>query len=102
MLTQFEERTFFNDGTIQYIEDQVNKRVNDINHYENKTSVTTGGTANRNDEEDCDEYLQKAYLMLDVLGLDVDQIVNDKMEMNEKKYPVEKAKGNATKYNILK
>ncbi len=40
--------------------------------------------------------------MLDVLGLDVDQIVNDKMEMNEKKYPVEKAKGNATKYNILK
>ncbi len=36
--------------------------------------------------------------MLDVLELDVDQIVNDKMEMNEKKYPVEKAKGNATKY----
>ena len=40
--------------------------------------------------------------MLDVLELDVDQIVNDKMEMNEKKYPVEKAKGNAKKYNILK
>ena len=40
--------------------------------------------------------------MLDVLGLDVDEIVNDKMEMNEKKYPVEKAKGNAKKYNILK
>ena len=36
--------------------------------------------------------------MLDVLELDVDQIVKDKMEMNEKKYPVEKAKGNATKY----
>lgn len=40
--------------------------------------------------------------MLDVLELDVDQIVNDKMEMNEKKYPVEKAKGNAKKYNVLK
>ena len=36
--------------------------------------------------------------MLDVLELDVDQIVNDKMEMNEKKYPVEKAKGNAKKW----
>ena len=36
--------------------------------------------------------------MLDVLGLNVDQIVNDKMEMNEKKYPVEDAKGNAKKY----
>ncbi len=40
--------------------------------------------------------------MLDVFELDVDQIVNDKMEMNEKKYPVEDAKGNAKKYNILK
>lgn len=39
--------------------------------------------------------------MLDVLELDVDQIVNDKMEMNEKKYPVEKAKGNATKWTEL-
>lgn len=36
--------------------------------------------------------------MLDVLELDVDEIVNDKMEMNEKKYPVEDAKGNAKKY----
>lgn len=71
ILTQFEERTFFNDGTIQYIEDQVNKQVNSINHYDNKTSQTNGGTANRNDEEDCDTYLQKAYLMLDVLGLDL-------------------------------
>ena len=39
--------------------------------------------------------------MLDVLELDVDQIVNDKMEMNEKKYPVEKAKGKATKYTEM-
>lgn len=83
ILTQFEERTFFNDGTIQYIEDQVNKRVNDINHYENKTSVTTGGTANRNDEEDCDEYLQKAYLMLDVLGLDLITYMQDDSDVRE-------------------
>lgn len=39
--------------------------------------------------------------MLDKLGLDVDEIVNAKMDKNEAKYPVEKAKGVATKYNKL-
>ena len=39
--------------------------------------------------------------MLDVLDLDEDKIVNAKMERNEKKYPVEKAKGNAAKYDKL-
>lgn len=37
--------------------------------------------------------------MLDKLGLDADEIVNSKMDKNEVKYPIEKAKGNATKYN---
>lgn len=37
--------------------------------------------------------------MLDKLGLDADEIVNNKMDKNEMKYPIEKAKGNATKYN---
>ena len=40
--------------------------------------------------------------MLDKLGLDEDEIVNAKMEQNEKKYPVNKAKGKADKYNKLK
>ena len=39
--------------------------------------------------------------MLDKLGLDVDEIVNAKMDQNETKYPVEKAKGIATKYDKL-
>ena len=39
--------------------------------------------------------------MLDVLGLDEDEIINAKMDKNEKKYPVEKARGNATKYDSL-
>ena len=39
--------------------------------------------------------------MLDKLGLDVDEIVNAKMDKNETKYPVEKAKGKADKYNKL-
>ena len=39
--------------------------------------------------------------LLDKLELDVDEIVNAKMCKNEAKYPVEKAKGNAAKYNQL-
>ena len=39
--------------------------------------------------------------MLDRLGLDVDEIVMHKMAMNEAKYPVEKAKGSAAKYDAL-
>ena len=39
--------------------------------------------------------------MLDKLGLDEDEIVNRKMDQNEAKYPVEKARGNAAKYDSL-
>lgn len=39
--------------------------------------------------------------LLDKLGLDADEIVNMKMTMNEAKYPVEKAKGKADKYDRL-
>lgn len=39
--------------------------------------------------------------LLDKLGLDVDEIVNSKMAKNETKYPVEKARGSAAKYDRL-
>lgn len=39
--------------------------------------------------------------MLDKLGLDEDEIVNEKMSKNEIKYPIDKAKGKANKYNKL-
>ncbi len=39
--------------------------------------------------------------LLDKLGLDVDEIVNSKMAKNEAKYPVEKARGIADKYDQL-
>ncbi len=40
--------------------------------------------------------------LLDKLGLDADEIVNSKMEKNEKKYPIELSKGSSKKYNELK
>lgn len=39
--------------------------------------------------------------MLDKLKLDEDEIVNEKMEQNERKYPVSKSKGKSDKYNKL-
>ena len=39
--------------------------------------------------------------MLDKLDLDPDRIVNAKMDKNEAKYPVEKARGSAAKYDQL-
>ena len=39
--------------------------------------------------------------MLDKLGFDVDEIVNNKMAKNEQKYPIDKAKGKSNKYDKL-
>ena len=39
--------------------------------------------------------------LLDKLELDPDEIINAKMDKNEDKYPVEKAKGSAAKYDQL-
>lgn len=39
--------------------------------------------------------------MLDKLNLDADEIVNAKMDINEAKYPVDKARGNSAKYTEL-
>lgn len=39
--------------------------------------------------------------LLDKLELDADEIINMKMSQNEAKYPVDKAKGSAAKYDQL-
>jgi hypothetical protein len=42
-----------------------------------------------------------ALLMADRCGFDVEEIVLEKINKNDQKYPVEKAKGSAEKYNRL-
>jgi NTP pyrophosphatase (non-canonical NTP hydrolase) len=37
--------------------------------------------------------------LADKLGIDMEQAVNAKIELNEKKYPAEKVRGSALKYN---
>lgn len=42
-----------------------------------------------------------ALLLADKYGLDVEEIIKEKIKRNGEKYPVEKAKGTAKKYNEL-
>ncbi len=60
--------------------------------------------------EDCDaeklkeelaDVLMYALLLADKHQLDINQIILNKLELNNQKYPVEKAKGKATKYDKL-
>ena len=37
-------------------------------------------------------------LMADACGLDLDEIIREKIKRNEEKYPIEKSKGNKEKY----
>ena len=52
--------------------------------------------------EELADILSYCILMADVCGLDLDEIMNEKVTKNEAKYPVEKARGNAAKYTELK
>ena len=52
-------------------------------------------------KEELADVLVYSQNLLDKLGLDADEIVNMKMSQNEAKYPVNKAKGKADKYNQL-
>lgn len=51
--------------------------------------------------EELADVLSYCILMADVCGLDLDEIMNEKVAKNEVKYPVEKAKGSAAKYTEL-
>lgn len=52
-------------------------------------------------KEELADIFMYAFLLADQQGLDIEEIVNEKLKLNEAKYPVEKAKGNAKKYNEL-
>ena len=51
--------------------------------------------------EELADVLSYCVLMSDVCGLDLDEILNAKVDKNAAKYPVEKARGSAAKYTEL-
>ena len=52
-------------------------------------------------KEELADVLNYCLQMAQVLNVDVIDIINTKMDKTEKKYPVDKARGVATKYNKL-
>ena len=52
-------------------------------------------------KEELADIVNYSILIADKYGLDIKQIVLDKIKRNAKKYPVEKAYGSAKKYNEL-
>lgn len=49
--------------------------------------------------EELADVVNYCILLADKIGVDLDEIVLEKLMVNEKKYPVEKSKGNSRKYN---
>lgn len=52
-------------------------------------------------KEELADVFAYAFLLAEKQGLDVKQIVLDKIKRNGEKYPIDKAKGSAKKYNEL-
>ena len=53
-------------------------------------------------KEELADVVNYCILMADACGLDLDQIVREKIKRNNEKYPVEKAYGSKEKYTELK
>lgn len=52
-------------------------------------------------KEELADILSFAFLLADKYGFDIKQIILDKIKLNAEKYPVDKAKGTAKKYDEL-
>lgn len=52
-------------------------------------------------KEELADILSFSFLLARKYDLDIKQLILDKIELNKVKYPIEKAKGNAKKYNEL-
>ena len=52
-------------------------------------------------KEELADVFAYAFLLADSYGLDVKEIIFDKIKKNAQKYPIERSKGNARKYNEL-
>ena len=55
----------------------------------------------QNVQEELADVMVYCLHMADALNVDINKIINNKMDKNEKKYPVEKSKGNSKKYTEL-
>jgi len=66
-----------------------------------KNSEESENTDKEKIKEELADILAFAFLIAEKHGFDVKKIVLDKIKLNKEKYPIEKAKGSAKKYNEL-
>lgn len=64
------------------------------------TDISNEGKQEKIKEELAD-VVNYCVLMADACGLDLDEIIQEKIRVNNEKYPVEKSKGKSDKYNEL-
>lgn len=66
-----------------------------------KKGESTEGIDPQKLREELADVFAYAFLLAERLNLDVEDIVREKIKKNSEKYPVEKSKGSAAKYNEL-
>ncbi len=75
-----------------------------LEHFQWKKPEEVNAHAAKNKNEIAEELADVAMYLFELsdnLGIDLKKAIHDKLEKNAKKYPVEKAKGSAKKYNQL-
>ena len=75
-----------------------------LEHFQWKNGEDIGKHVEKNKEDISEELADVLYWILLIshdLGIDIDKSLERKLEINDKKYPVEKSKGKSTKYNKL-
>ena len=75
-----------------------------LEHFQWKDKAQSERHAAENKEAVAEEIADVAIYLLELadnLGIDLEKAINEKLDKNAKKYPVEKARGVATKYNKL-
>ena len=66
-----------------------------------KSSEEVIGTKRERLAEELADVLIYSYMLADNLGFDINDIISEKLAKNVEKYPIDKSKGNNTKYKEL-
>lgn len=75
-----------------------------LEHFQWKSFEESAVSGESEKSEVADEIADVAIYLIELadnLGIDLSSAINTKLDKNEAKYPVEKARGNATKYDKL-
>ncbi|GGC76274.1 nucleotide pyrophosphohydrolase [Enterococcus wangshanyuanii] len=72
-----------------------------LENFQWKTSEEAKEKNQENIEQELADVLIYSLMLASDLDLDVEEIIEKKLELNDRKYPVEKSKGNSKKYNKL-